>query len=395
MTFDKVEEWQKVLEKMGKPPSTLSQVASINESQPAMMPIENSHQKWERYDGAPRPTLLPFMPSGFFIPSPANRFFSRQRQPPLRWPQLPAKCPHFSPGWVRNSLPRANHDAGGGVGGGGAGDFYLWKSNFYPCQTERLVKNGCLGDRLEDRRLLSTTKRQCLSSKLQMKAIAYARVSTIGQSEEGVSLEMQKARIAAWCIGNGHELEAVFVETGSGGRADNRPELQKAMALVCKRRGILVVYSLSRFSRSVKDTLALTEQLDAANAHLASLSESLDTSSAVGRMVFKMLSTLAEFERDVLSERTRNALGHMRKMNRRISFKVPFGHTLAADKATLLPDANEQAAIIRMQERRAGGMTLAAICQTMETEGVRTRFGGKWFPKTIAAIIQRQHKLAA
>jgi DNA invertase Pin-like site-specific DNA recombinase len=206
---------------------------------------------------------------------------------------------------------------------------------------------------------------------------------------------MQQDRVAAWCIGNGHELESVFVETMSGGRADNRPELQKAMALVCKRRGILVVYSLSRFSRSVRDTLELTEQLDRSHAHLASLSESLDTSSAVGRMVFKMLSTLAEFERDVNSERTRNALGHMRRTNRRISLKIPFGHTLDTDGTTLLPELAEQSAIARILERRSAGMTLAAIAKSMESEGVRTREGGRWYPATVASIIERQQKFAA
>jgi DNA invertase Pin-like site-specific DNA recombinase len=226
-----------------------------------------------------------------------------------------------------------------------------------------------------------------------MRATGYARVSTFGQSQDGVSLEMQQNRIAAWCKGNGHELETVFVEARGGGRADNRPELQKAMNLVCKRRGILVVYSLSRFSRSVRDTLELTEQLDRANAHLASLSESLDTSSAVGRMIFKLLSTLAEFERDVNSERTRNALGHMRRTNRRISAKIPFGYTLADDKATLLPDTNEQAAIARILDRRAAGMTLAAIAASMESECVKTREGGRWYPATVAAILNRQHKL--
>lgn len=228
-----------------------------------------------------------------------------------------------------------------------------------------------------------------------MKAVSYCRVSTTGQGQDGVSLAMQRDRVAAWCIGNGHELEAVFVETMSGGRADNRPELQKAMALVCKRRGILVVYSLSRFSRSVRDTLELTEQLDRSHAHLASLSESLDTSSAVGRMVFKMLSTLAEFERDVNSERTRNALGHMRRTNRRISLKIPFGHTLDADGTTLLPESAEQSAIARILERRAAGMTLAAIAKSMESEGIRTREGGRWYPATVASIIERQQKFAA
>ena len=151
---------------------------------------------------------------------------------------------------------------------------------------------------------------------------------------------MQKDRITAWCLGNGYELDAVFVEAMSGGRMDNRPELNKAVGRACKLGGILVVYSLSRFSRSVRDTLAMSEQLDRAGANLASLSERLDTSSAVGRMVFKLLSTLAEFERDQGAERTRAALGHMRRTNRRISAKIPFGYTLGADQKTLLAGDN-------------------------------------------------------
>lgn len=228
-----------------------------------------------------------------------------------------------------------------------------------------------------------------------MKAFGYCRVSTAGQQEEGVSLTHQQERIRAWAMANGHELAGMFVETGSGSSAENRPELKKVMAAVCKAKGVLVVYSLSRFSRSVKDTLNLTEQLDRADAHLASLSESIDTSSAVGRMVFKMLSTLNEFERDVLAERTRNALGHMRRQGVRISGRIPFGHTLAADGATLMPVAHEQAAIQRMMEWRAAGMTLAAIATKLETESVKTKTGGSWSPATVLAIINRQQKLAA
>ena len=67
-----------------------------------------------------------------------------------------------------------------------------------------------------------------------MKAIAYCRVSTVAQGEDGVSLEMQRDRIAGWCVGNGYEQEAVFVETMSGGRASNRPELQEALSMACK-----------------------------------------------------------------------------------------------------------------------------------------------------------------
>jgi len=228
-----------------------------------------------------------------------------------------------------------------------------------------------------------------------MKAYGYCRVSTSAQQEEGVSLSHQQERITAWATANGHELVELFVETGSGSSADNRPELQRAMQAVCKAKGVLVVYSLSRFSRSVKDTLNLTEQLDGAGAHLASLSESIDTSSAVGRMVFKMLSTLNEFERDVLAERTRNALGHMRRQGLRVSGRIPFGHSLSADGATLVPVASEQAAIETMKNSRAKGMTLAAIADKLDAQGVKSRTGAPWSPATVLAILRRQEKLAA
>ncbi len=197
-------------------------------------------------------------------------------------------------------------------------------------------------------------------------------------------------------MANGHELAGLFVETGSGGSANNRPELQTAMSEVCKAKGVLVVYSLSRFSRSVKDTLNLAEQLDKASAHLASLSESIDTSSAVGRMVFRMLSTLNEFEREMLVERTTNALGHMRRQNRRISGRIPFGYILDADGATLIPVSREQSAIQRMVQRRASGMSLAAIAASLESDGVKPKAGsGVWYASTVAAILHRNELLAA
>ena len=88
-----------------------------------------------------------------------------------------------------------------------------------------------------------------------MKATAYIRVSTAQQAEEGVSLEAQQARIAAYCMANGLELVNTFTDAGlSGKRADNRPGLQAALEAVCNDGGILVVYSLSRLARSVGDT---------------------------------------------------------------------------------------------------------------------------------------------
>lgn len=228
-----------------------------------------------------------------------------------------------------------------------------------------------------------------------MKAFGYCRVSTTEQQDEGVSLLHQQERIGAWAKANGHELAGMYVEARSGGRADNRPELKKAVVAAWREGGILVVYSLSRFSRSVRDTLALADQLEKSGANLASLSESLDTSNAVGKMFFRLMSVLAEFERDQLRERTTHAMSHLRQHKKRISYKIPMGYDLAADGVTLLPNQREQEVIGTIVARRSSGMTLWAVARSMEADGVPTKMGGKWSPKTVLAILRRHEKLAA
>ncbi len=70
------------------------------------------------------------------------------------------------------------------------------------------------------------------------KAVGYVRVSTSDQAENGVSLEAQESRIRSWCVANGYDLSATHSDAGlSGSRADNRPELQKALRAACRQRG--------------------------------------------------------------------------------------------------------------------------------------------------------------
>ena len=139
------------------------------------------------------------------------------------------------------------------------------------------------------------------------KAIGYIRVSTQGQADEGVSLEAQRAKIAAWCALNDAELVAVFEDAGmSGGSMNGREGLHAAMKAAGKGMA-LVCYSISRLARSTRDMLEIAERLDKKGADLVSLTEKIDTTTASGRMVFKMLAVLADFERDQIGERDRQS----------------------------------------------------------------------------------------
>lgn len=223
-----------------------------------------------------------------------------------------------------------------------------------------------------------------------MKATGYVRVSTEGQAADGVSLDAQRARIQAWCDANGYELAGVHVDAGlSGKRADNRPGLQAALAAVCKAGGALIVYSLSRLARSTRDAIGIADRLSKANADLVSLTERIDTTSAAGKMVFRMLAVLAEFERDLVSERTAAALAYKARKGERVG-EVPFGWKLGADGVTLATVASEQAVIRQMHALRSKGRTYRAIAQELTRRGVLTKKGHlTWTHQSVRSILAR------
>ncbi len=225
-----------------------------------------------------------------------------------------------------------------------------------------------------------------------MVAIGYIRVSTEGQAEEGVSLTAQREKIEAWAKLHDEDEVLIFEDAGiSGSSMAARHGLQKALGEVCRRRGAFVVYSLSRLARSTKDTLAISEQLARSGAELVSLSERIDTTTASGKMVFRMLAVLAEFERDQVSERTRAAMAHLRTSRRRFSRYPPYGWDLDRTGETLVRNRAEQAVIRKMKKLRSEGLSFRAIADRLEEEGVSTKTGrAGWSGKVVWATLRRE-----
>jgi len=216
-------------------------------------------------------------------------------------------------------------------------------------------------------------------------ASIYLRVSTAGQVAEGVSLEAQEARARKWAEANGYEVAGVHCDAGiSGKRAENRPGLQAALTEVCRTKGALIVYSLSRLARSTKDAISIAERLEKAGADLVSLSEKIDTTSAAGKMVFRMLAVLAEFERDLISERTKGALTHMAQQGKRVG-EVPYGFQLAEDGVHLVGDAAEQRLVQTIRDLKAKGRTWAQVADEMNGRGLVTKKGRPWSWRTAQA----------
>lgn len=221
-------------------------------------------------------------------------------------------------------------------------------------------------------------------------AVVYCRVSTQGQAIEGVSMDAQLNRARAWAAAAGFAVIAEHQDAGiSGKRADNRPGLQAAISQACDIKAALVVYSLSRLARSTSDCIAIANRLEASGADLVSLSENLDTTSAAGKMVFRMLAVLAEFERDLISERTKTALDYKRGQGYKTGGTCPFGYTVDAN-GLLVEEPNEQAAIKLIMNLREQGATLQAICAELERRNIKTKTGGeKWQPKTVSNLLKK------
>ena len=220
-----------------------------------------------------------------------------------------------------------------------------------------------------------------------MKAIGYIRVSTEQQADEGVSLEAQRAKIEAWCLANDCELVGVHVDAGISGKSmDKRPGLQKALAETGKGMA-LVVYSLSRLARSTRDTLAISERLDKSGADLVSLSERIDTTGAAGKMMFRMLAVMAEFERDVISERTKAALTHKKVTGQKYA-PVPFGYSEIEGRLEVVEAEAQIVAEINCM--RFEGSSMQAIANYLNEQGIKGKQGGKWYASSVRCILQRK-----
>lgn len=223
-------------------------------------------------------------------------------------------------------------------------------------------------------------------------AILYARYSPRPGAQESLSAEKQLALCQRYCEEHGWEVAGAYADEGiSGARADNRPGFQAAIEDACRLRATLVVYSLSRFARSTRDAILYVERLEQAKAGFAVIREQIDTSSAVGRMFFRLISVLAEFEREQTAERTSEAMQYHQSQGRRMSRYAPYGYMVdPVDPAKIVEDPMEQAMIDRVCDLREDrGMSLRKIAQAMMDQGIPFRGREQWHFRTVKDILNR------
>lgn len=147
----------------------------------------------------------------------------------------------------------------------------------------------------------------------------YCRTST-GYQNKG--LESQERALLEYCQSHQIKNYRIYRDAGISGAKSSRPELDRMVEAV--RAGevsSVIVYSFSRFARSTQHLLSALEEFRNLGVSFVSISEKLDTESALGKALFVIISAISELEREILSERVRNGLNNARKKGSRLGRK--------------------------------------------------------------------------
>lgn len=217
--------------------------------------------------------------------------------------------------------------------------------------------------------------------------IGYIRVSTQDQKENGVSLPDQRERIEGWCQSQGHELLKIYEENKSGSSIKNRTAFKEAIEATQKNM-FFVVVKLDRFSRSLSDTVTTANKLKNKGATLVSISESFDTQSPIGKVVFAILASFAEFERDVIVKRTTDALRYKKLKGERMG-TIPFGYSVDEDGKTLIQNEDEQHTILVIHTLRGQGYSMQKIANQLNKDGLLTSKGKQWKYQYINNVLKK------
>jgi DNA invertase Pin-like site-specific DNA recombinase len=190
------------------------------------------------------------------------------------------------------------------------------------------------------------------------------------------------------------ELVAVFADAGLSAKSLDRPGLTSALALLeaGAAAGLLVV-KLDRLTRSVRDLGELVDRYFASRFSLLSVSDSIDTRTASGRLVLHVLGAVSQWEREATAERTRDALAQLRADGVRLGGEA-YGWRRRDDvdargHRTSEEVSDELATLQRVVALHTQGLSVRAIASALDAEGRRTKRGGRWHPTTIQRILSR------
>ncbi|HEX2866981.1 MAG TPA: recombinase family protein [Ignavibacteriales bacterium] len=221
-------------------------------------------------------------------------------------------------------------------------------------------------------------------------AVIYLRVSTSKQAETGFSLENQLSRLQAYALVHNYTNVKVISDEGISGRSTkNRVGFNEMIELVKSREcSAIIVYSLSRFARNVKDTIETIDLLNKYGVSFHSLTESIDTTTAVGRFFLTTLSALAQLESEQMGERIKSVLEHKKDKGERIG-QVPFGYN---DENGILVDNSDELETIKLVKslKDEQGLSYDKIAEELIRQERKNKKGQvKWLKSQVIRLYKK------
>lgn len=173
-------------------------------------------------------------------------------------------------------------------------------------------------------------------------AAIYVRVSTQDQAQHGFSLDAQQDSLLNYAKAIGYDIFKIYRDEGKSAKDLKRPEMQQMLAdAEAKKFSAIFIYKLDRFSRSIKDLILTIDQLKTWGIDFISLQDKIETASASGKLMFHIISAFAEFERNIIGDRTKFGMERKAKEGGFIS-KAPKGYRLIDKKLIVIPEEAEK-----------------------------------------------------
>ncbi len=202
--------------------------------------------------------------------------------------------------------------------------------------------------------------------------LGYVRVSTSEQADSGLGLRAQRSAIRAECARHGWTLAKVYEDAGASAKSlSGRPALAEALDVLAQgEAGALVVSKLDRLARSVADFAGLVRRAEAEGWALIVVDLGVDMSTPTGGLLANVTASVAEWERQVIAQRTRDALKALKASG------VKLGRPRLLDPG--LAD--------RIRAERDTGATLQAIADRLNAAGTTTPTGRSWSPALVRKV---------
>lgn len=169
----------------------------------------------------------------------------------------------------------------------------------------------------------------------------YVRVSTEEQAKEGISIDAQIERCKSYCKARGWKVFNVYTDAGHSAGSMKRPAIQQLLQEIDKNKiQNILVYKIDRFSRNLKDLINLLANFKEKGIHFTSVTENIDTTTAMGEAFLQMIGVFAQLERGMVKERVEMAFD--KKINDgEVLNRAPIGYTYKKGKLIIDEDSAE------------------------------------------------------